>query len=400
MEKGNLPLKLNEHIDTFSVQLIITEDCNLQCKYCFEHGKNPKYMNIDTAKKILEKELTSNSDFKKYTIDLGGGEPFLHFKFIKELIEYAKDKAKEWNKEILFFITSNVTLFNDEIKEWLVNNKDWVIIGTSLDGIKKVHDYNRSNSYDSVVKHLDFLKTNYPNQTAKMTIGRDSIPYISESFKHIEESGMLFSANVVFENAWGNRQEKIELLEIFAEQLEILVQHYSINSNLEVPSLLNLSIQRINSLENDTHWCGSGRYMRAYDTEGNSFPCHRYAYFCAKKHYVEEDLLLNQSVSKNKCLNCQFIKACPTCAAHNWEVNNNPDIRTDYHCEFIKLQLLATAMITYNRNKDLVDKINSQESIEINEEILDILPKLVAAAKIIQIIDVDSILADNEICTI
>lgn len=382
----------NNDLDSFNLQLIITEDCNLRCRYCFEHGKNPKYMNIETAKKILENELSKESEFKKFVIDLSGGEVFLHFDFIKELVTYVKSKVNIWSKDVFFFATSNITLLNDEMKQWLSENKNWISLGTSLDGIKQVHDYNRSNSYDDVIKNIGFLKDKYPNQSAKMTIGPDSIPHIYENFKHLEELGIPFTANVVYEDVWGNKYKKRELLRIFAQQLDKLVKHYTKNPNLPVPSLLNLALNRINMKDIDNSWCGSGKYMKAYDVDGNSFPCHRYTYFCAKKHYSAQELNLEIDSTKDKCSSCKFMLACPTCAAYNWQENNNPNRRTNFHCEFIKLQLLATAILTYNRNKDLVEKINSKQNIIINEKNSEILSKLLGANKVIQSIKLENIL--------
>jgi hypothetical protein len=54
-----------------------------------------------------------------------------------------------------------------------------------------------------------------------------------------------------------------------------------------------------------------------------------------------------------------YISACPTCRAYNWQVYGNPDSRTSHHCEFIKLQLLATAKLQYLLNKSVIESLNS-----------------------------------------
>ena len=67
-----------------TVSLTLTEDCNLNCIYCYEkHNKN-RVMSIDTAKEILDKELTVEDGTKEVYIDLFGGEPFLEFELIKK----------------------------------------------------------------------------------------------------------------------------------------------------------------------------------------------------------------------------------------------------------------------------------------------------------------------------
>ena len=58
---------------------------------------------------------------------------------------------------------------------------------------------------------------------------------------------------------------------------------------------------------------------------------------------------------------CMYIAACPTCKGYNWEVYGNPDLRTNYHCEFIKLQMIATVKLQYLLNKSLLKNLLSVE---------------------------------------
>ena len=37
------------------IMLIITENCNLRCIYCYEKNKNGKSMTFETAKEILDR---------------------------------------------------------------------------------------------------------------------------------------------------------------------------------------------------------------------------------------------------------------------------------------------------------------------------------------------------------
>lgn len=70
------------------VMLIVTNACNLHCRYCFEGHKNPRKMTLDTGKRILAKALSEEGrDVLK--VDFFGGEPFLNFPLIKELCEWA-----------------------------------------------------------------------------------------------------------------------------------------------------------------------------------------------------------------------------------------------------------------------------------------------------------------------
>ena len=56
-----------------------------------------------------------------------GGEPLLNFTLIKETVKYAIERVKESNKKINFSITTNGTLFNDEVIEYL-NEHSFVVL--------------------------------------------------------------------------------------------------------------------------------------------------------------------------------------------------------------------------------------------------------------------------------
>lgn len=100
-------------------------------------------MPVELAKEILDKEFSKPGEFERYQVDLAGGEPFLCMENIKEIVKYVVDNSPRWKKNIYFYLGTNITLLNPAIKKWLLENKDYVMIGTSLDGIKDVHDKNR-----------------------------------------------------------------------------------------------------------------------------------------------------------------------------------------------------------------------------------------------------------------
>ena len=45
------------------------------------------------------------------------------------------------------------------------------------------------------------------------------------------------------------------------------------------------------------------------------------------------------------CTNCRLVSLCPTCAGYNWQENGDSGLRTTYHCEAFKLEVLASARL-------------------------------------------------------
>jgi len=313
-------------------------------------------MPIQLAKEIIDHELSIQSEFEEFEIDLAGGEPFMHFDYLQEVVDFCIENKERWNKKIHIYIGSNLTLLTPTMEKWIEEHQGLVYLGTSLDGTKKVHDKCRSNSYDSVIRNIPFYKKMYPHQMVKMTISADSVDSVYEGIQNIEGFGLKYSANVVFEEVWGDAASKQRHLKNYAEQLDKLVHHYFEHPELEVPMLLALPIRRLLQKEETDHrWCGSGSAMCCYDTDGRKLPCHRFARFSTNKRY-EGERSISERI-KTKCDDCPFIDACPTCVGHNWQTYGHPDSRTSFHCEFIKLQFLATAKLLYLKNVFLIKEL-------------------------------------------
>ncbi len=349
-------------------------------------------MSVELAKEIINRELGQNSEIKKYQIELAGGEPFLYFDDLKEIVAYGVYNAPIWKKELYFFISTNLTLLNNEIKDWLEQNRCFVILGTSLDGTKEAHDICRNGSYDAVIKNIPFYKRLYPFQKVKMTIGPETVSSIYNGITDIETMGLSVDANVVFEPVWGDTKKKKYLLEQFADQLDLLVEHYANKPGLSVPNLLTLPINLLTGPPDPEYrWCGSGRTMRAYDTDGHILPCHRFAGFCTNRIYEGERSIYKRVMVK--CDSCDLIYACPTCSGYNWQENFHPSSRTSYHCEFIKLQLIATAKLKYLLSKQLISQLASNPSISVANIPLDALNTIKSVNYVLHRLDVDEIIS-------
>jgi len=162
--------------------LIVTNNCNLRCEYCVYSDKYPKdigysklNMDFNTAKLAIDSFFELNKERKKrglnkdIHISFYGGEPLLNFDLIKKSIGY----AKRINPETKFYITTNGTIMNDEIADFLANNN--IFITFSLDGYKENHDRNRvfvnnKKSFDMVVSNIKKLQSVKKSLNVEMPI--------------------------------------------------------------------------------------------------------------------------------------------------------------------------------------------------------------------------------------
>ena len=78
----------------------------------------------------------------------------MNFDVVKEIVEYARQQEKLYDKNFRFTITTNGVLLNDEILDFINKNMHNVVI--SLDGRKEINDMMRpraggQGSYDLIV---------------------------------------------------------------------------------------------------------------------------------------------------------------------------------------------------------------------------------------------------------
>ena len=69
--------------------IFFTNDCNLNCRYCYEGEKYKKYISKDVLDQVLE-FMERVSKGGNITVTTHGGEPLLAFQEIQYFIEKAK----------------------------------------------------------------------------------------------------------------------------------------------------------------------------------------------------------------------------------------------------------------------------------------------------------------------
>ena len=145
----------------YNLMLTVTEQCNLNCIYCYEKEKDAKVMSIQTAKKYITEFFNLLDSSNALLISFHGGEPLKVFNLIKEICIWVWDN--KWPCEYKIFAATNGTLLDDAMKEWFKNNKRRIILGLSYDGTDEMQDINRTKS-SSLVDKKFFMKIGLNSQ--------------------------------------------------------------------------------------------------------------------------------------------------------------------------------------------------------------------------------------------
>lgn len=148
--------------------IILTNNCNMNCKYCifsdmypYTSNINDEVISFETAKRavdyflILHKKRISRGYKKKPMITFYGGEPLLEVEVIKKITEYCLNIGINAD----FYLTTNGILLNSSVIDFFIKNKFRIMI--SLDGEEKNHDRNRvfkngTGTFDLIMKNIEY----------------------------------------------------------------------------------------------------------------------------------------------------------------------------------------------------------------------------------------------------
>ena len=195
-----------------SVDLEITNRCNLRCKYCSHftsHGDVDKDLSTEEWLRFFE-ELNRCAVMD---VCLQGGEPFIRDDF-KELVEgVVKNRMR-------FSILSNGTLITDEMAEFLASTGRCNSIQVSIDGsVDTTHDAFRGkgNFFKAVSGLKSLMKHNLP-ATVRVTIHRKNVRDLEAvSQLLLEEIGLSgFSTNAA--SHLGLCRQNAEQVQLTAEE--------------------------------------------------------------------------------------------------------------------------------------------------------------------------------------
>lgn len=188
--------KLNNNLGHMDIlYLILTNNCNLGCKYCFlDNNPNNEHHHASMTKEIAE---TAISKFYEHTIKYNiespmilfyGGEPLI----CKELLRHCVEYSQRFNTNWRYSIISNGTLVDTEFVEFCKEHN--VNVGISLDGPQWIHDTNRvyresgKPTYDDCIKAVTLLNQAGVPYSISLVVSNTILDNSEELFNWIKEN--------------------------------------------------------------------------------------------------------------------------------------------------------------------------------------------------------------------
>jgi uncharacterized protein len=339
--------------------LHICHDCNLRCKYCFastgSFGGHRSMMDSETGKKAIDFLIEKSAGRRNLEVDFFGGEPLMNFEVVKQIVEYARSREKEADKNFRFTITTNALLLNEKNKEFINENMHNVVL--SIDGRKEINDKMRcrtdgTGSYDSILPKIKDLadSRNQDKYYVRGTFTRENLDF-SKDVLHLADEGF---KQISVEPVVAAKDSGYDIRE---QDLEQLFQEYESLANEYVKRgktdkdfnffhfMIDLKqgpcvIKRLGG-------CGSGHEYLAVTPEGDLYPCHQFVgdekFKMGNVHQGEfntdfqKNFQKSNVYTKKDCSECWAKFYCSGgCAANAYQFNNDINIPYKIGCELEK----------------------------------------------------------------
>jgi len=167
--------------------VVVTLRCNGCCRYCHASSEPPEQLQWDMTPSIARKVVNTifQSPAPAIKIEFQGGEPLLNWEVVKGIVQYAELLNKRAHKKLEFVLCTNLILINEDILSFMKRHN--IMLSTSLDGPKDIHDKNRilrngESSYDKFIEKLRLSQKilGQENISALMTTSKANIKRLKE----------------------------------------------------------------------------------------------------------------------------------------------------------------------------------------------------------------------------
>lgn len=299
--------KYQEILDKPSVNilyLLLTDSCNLRCKYCYFLAPMPKehrfsFMKKETALKAIDLfsrcvERSIKEGHKEQHIVIYGGEPTLNKEVLIASLEYI-DVLREKSllpKTIGITLNTNGILLDEDILNQC--KKSGVIVAVSIDGPKEIHDEMRvypfeKGTYDDVVRSYKKAQEKGVKTGVCVTIDKHNLHKLPSIVSWISEELKAngFGFNILIENFKVQSKEDLNAYsELVASKL---IEGFKIARGLGIYE--DRMMRRVKSFvdkETTLSDCGGCGLQIVINPDGKIGVCQA---FCGENEYfVEEDL--------------------------------------------------------------------------------------------------------------
>lgn len=305
-----------------TLQIVVTENCNLGCSYCYMKNRNT-FLTRETFMSFYE----SLPFDQEYIIDFFGGEPLLNFDMVKFIIETVSTDQRFKS----FFIPSNGLLLTQDIVNFLKENN--VKFSWSCDGIVEEN----IDGYINKVGLIDQLC-----DTVTVMVSEHNISMIDNHKFFSENFGIVPNYKVVREG-WTDTSSKM-FKNMYNEYVNWLVVEFK-EKRIDLPK--NIIID-INSLFAATK--SDDEMLKCIDTQRVCLMPNGETGFCARMCTDNDLSNPDGSGLYDKCESCEIGLVCEQGCYH---IVKGVGV-DDYLCVVYKTMIEEAIKLNHKLRDDMV----------------------------------------------
>lgn len=256
-------------ITPFELSWQVTNKCNLNCEYCYDHAS--RALKNDLSTEQCHKIIENISKLKIYDVALEGGEPFMR-KDILDLIKHLKEKG------IFLDIITNGYLITDKIiytlRSLLDKRTDYIQIS--------IDDINKQGIPDELRRIIQLLNINDVNTRFNIVLTEDNTQNLGLLYSQLKQLNVKGSFTVTPIMPLGKANElnnpSIEqLLKAFISIKQIENEDIPINGIHPIIKTFPVYTDEIGKFEETSHKkrkiCSAAKVKMNINSIGNIYPC-------------------------------------------------------------------------------------------------------------------------------
>ncbi len=363
-------------IRTGGIMLLMSYNCNLACKYCYQQEHRPHksraVMTPELVENIFEKNLSAiipGAKRKDFSVSFYGGEPFLpaNEATIRKALSYTKKYGMKSSA------ITNATMV-DKMADIFGEGPGFVNrVQISLDGCRELHDQSRipatgEATYDKIVANISMLLKRKTRVSVRLNLDRRTMATIPQLVKDLKERGILGNRYAsIYASPLHDNLAAVDATN-FLDLAELSSQVFDLGIDLEHPvSLRANEMSYLFSLEKGlglTHTCFCMQTMQrtlVVDPFGDLYACFEEAGYPQFRvgHISEagvEFFLLHDTyktrhiANMDECLKCPVALACGGQCGVRCRAKTG-DLFKPY-CQDIKRVILDGLKLAYQKRRE------------------------------------------------
>lgn len=330
-------LKIRDSTDTLFLKIMVTEDCNFRCSYCYQgNDKKSTKMSLDTINALVEwtQQQVSGKGYKKLSVSFYGGEPLMNVQAILELMYRFNNDICNLKDTSYSFVSNGYLLNTKDMEKFVSYGLDSYSI--SIDGDSTIHNIRRKtkngkDTYERIIDNLCKVKKKFPELELSISVvlDKENSHSIGNLANTLLENGIdkntiinYVPCKISFENSGhyneyniDNVEEKVAITRSIAKELS------------------DCGVKQKNMICIPDGVCKISRNnYYVFDSSGNIFPC---AALVGQQEYIIGNIykpnvefsfssIKGSNFSDSECESCEYYPVCSGgCRVESFLINKN-----------------------------------------------------------------------------